>query len=66
MIAAKDTVIVDDDVADVDTDSKCDLLRHPVDLLSHPVLHLNGARNSIDDASELDEHAVASGLHDAG
>jgi hypothetical protein len=33
--------------------------------LDHAVLHLDGAANGIDDASELDEDAIARSLNDA-
>src|SRR5258708_5962500 len=54
---AKDIVVIDDDVADVDADAKFDPLdlRHRSILLSHTALDLNGAAHRIYDTAELSE-----------
>src|SRR5258708_7950992 len=63
---AKDIVVIDDDVADVDADAKFDPLdlRHRSILLSHTALDLNGAAHRIYDTAELSEHAIARVLND--
>ena len=64
---AEDVVLVDDDVADVDADAVLDLLfrRHAGIALGHAALHVHRAANRIDDASELQQQAVAGGLDHA-
>src|SRR4029077_1625032 len=63
---AKDIVVIDDDVTDVDADAKFDPLdlRHRSILLSHTALDLDGAAHRIYDAAELSEHAIARVLDD--
>jgi hypothetical protein len=63
---AKDIVVIDDDVTDVDADAKFDPLdlRHRSILLSHTALDLNGAAHRIYDTAELSEHAIARVLDD--
>src|SRR5258708_2212234 len=58
---AVDVVAVDDDVAEIDPDTKLDPLaaRHIRVALSDAALHVDGAANRIDHAGKLDEHAVA-------
>jgi hypothetical protein len=55
-----------DHVAEVDADPKVDAAhgRQPSVAFGHPVLHLDSAAHGIDDASELDENAVARPLDD--
>src|ERR1700722_15283977 len=64
---AEDVVVVDDDVADVNTDAKFDplLLRRGGILLHQPALNLDGTAHRIDGTGEFDQHAVARGLDDA-
>ena len=64
---AKDIVVIDDDVADVDADAEFDplILRHRSVLLGHAALDFNGAAYCIDGAGKLDQHAVAGRLDDA-
>ena len=64
---AVDVVVVDDDVAEIDADAE---LQPPLRLdvgvaLGHPALHLDSKAHRVDDAGELDQHAVAGGLDDA-
>jgi len=63
---AEDVVTVDDDVADVDADAEHDalILRRRRIAAHHPPLHGERAADRVDDASELDQHAVARGLDD--
>src|SRR5262249_20543616 len=63
---AKDVVVIDNDVADVNADAKFNALgrRHRGILLHHGTLHLNGASGGIDRTSELDQHAIAGRLDD--
>jgi hypothetical protein len=58
---------VTDDVAEIDADAE---LQPPLRLdvgvaLGHPALHLDSKAHRVDDAGELDQHAVAGGLDDA-
>ena len=61
---AKNVVILDDDVAEVDADAELDaLLGRDVGIAPrHAGLDLDGALHGLDDALELDQHAVAGGL----
>jgi hypothetical protein len=63
---AKDIVVIDNDVADVDADPifKPPDLGHSRILLGHAALHLDSAARGIDRAGELDQHAVAGRLDD--
>ena len=64
---AEDVVALDDDVAEIDADAELDaaVLRHIGVALGHAALHLDRAAHRVDDAGELDQHAVAGGLDDA-
>jgi len=64
---AKNIVLVDDHVAQIDADAELDpSLRRQVAIApTHPALNLGGAQNRLDDAMEFDEHAVARRLDDA-
>ncbi len=64
---AVDVVVVADDVADIDADAEFDALvgRHIGVALRHFALHLDRAAHRVDDAGELDQHAVAGGFDDA-
>ena len=64
---AKDVVVVDDDVAEIDADAEFDALAlgHIGVALGYPALDLGRTAHRIDDALELDEHPVAGGLDDA-
>jgi hypothetical protein len=64
---AKNIVVVDYDIADVDTDAKFDALafRDIYVAQGHAALDFDRATHGIDSAPELYEHAVASGLDDA-
>src|SRR5262249_52904910 len=56
-----------DDIAEMDADADFDvaLRRQAGVALDHAVLDLDGAANRIDDASELDENAIARPFDDA-
>src|SRR5581483_4921873 len=64
---AKDVVVVDDDVADMDADAELDPLGlGDVDIAQvHAALDLDRATDRIDGTAEFDQHAVAGGLDDA-
>ena len=64
---AENVVIVDDDVADMDADAKCDaaILRHGRIGLRHGALNVERAAHRVDRAGEFDQHAVAGRLDDA-
>ena len=64
---AKDVVVLDDHVAEIDADAELDPpRRRDVGVASrHPALDLGRAQHRIGDAVELDQHAVAGGLDDA-
>ena len=64
---AKDIVVFDDDITDVNADAKFDplVLRHIGILLGHAALDFDGAAYGIDGTGKLDEHAVAGILDDA-
>jgi hypothetical protein len=64
---AVDVAFLNDDVAQIDAHTKHDLLllRRPQIALSHPSLHGNRASDSLYDARELDQDAVAGGFDDA-
>jgi hypothetical protein len=63
---AEDVAFVEDDVAEVDADTKLDpLLRPHVGVaLGHRLLQLGGTAHRIDDAGELHEQPVAGRLYD--
>jgi hypothetical protein len=64
---AKDVVVLDDHVAQIDADPKLHPSRRRDVRVApcHPALDLGCAQYRIGDAVELDQHAVASGLDDA-
>ena len=64
-VAHQVAVALLDHIAEVDADPELDAaLRGKTGIaLDHTVLHLDGAAHGIDDASELDEDAVAGALH---
>src|ERR1700687_3198843 len=64
---AENIVVVDDDVADVNTDAKFDpeFRRHAGVLFSHLSLDFDRTARRIDSTGALDQHAVASSLEDA-
>ena len=64
---AENIVVVDDDIADVNTDAKFDpeFQRHAGVLLGHLSLDFYRTARCVDSTSELDQHAIASGLDDA-
>ena len=66
-IAHQVTVALLDNVTEVDADPELDaaLGREASITLDHPVLHLDGAADRIDDASELNEDAISCSLNDA-
>ena len=66
-VAHQVAVALLDHIAEMDADPKLDaaLRRKASVALDHAVLHLDGAANGIDDASELNEDAVARALDDA-
>ena len=63
---AKDVVAIDDDVADVDTDSQIDPLfgRHTGIALGHATLHVDRTAHRVDHAREFQQQPVARGLDD--
>ncbi|HEX4193877.1 MAG TPA: hypothetical protein VHY80_12295 [Stellaceae bacterium] len=64
---AKDVVVVDNDVADIDADAELDaaLGRHSDITLGHLALHLYCAAHRIHDAGKLDEQPIAHSLDEA-
>ncbi len=64
---AKNIVAVDDNVADVDSDSKYDFLfrENTGVALSHAALNVDRANNRIYHAGEFNQHPVSGGLNDA-
>ena len=62
----KDVTVLDDDVTNIDTDPEFDAIvrRHLRVPLGHAGLHLGRTAQPIDDAGELDQHAVARSLDD--
>jgi hypothetical protein len=64
---AKDIVVVDDDVADVNADPEFDpeIVRHVGVLRGHASLDFPRAVHRLHRAGELDQHAVAGGLDNA-
>src|ERR1700724_455387 len=64
---AEDIVVVDDDIPDVNANAKFDpeFMRYAGVLFSHLALEFHRKARCIDRAGKLDQHAVASGLHDA-
>src|SRR5262249_26577569 len=63
---AKDVSTVDDDVADIDTNSKLDplRLRHARITLGHAALDLHCTAQCVDDTSELCQDAIAGAFDD--
>ena len=64
---AKDIVVVDDDVADMDADPEFnpDIWRDVGILRGHGALNFDRAAGGIDGAGEFHQHAIAGGLDDA-
>ena len=64
---AKDIVVIDDDIADMDTDPEFnpDILRDVGILRGHGALDFDRAAGGIDGAGEFHQHAVTGGLDDA-
>jgi hypothetical protein len=64
---AEDIAILDHNVADIDADAELDaaICRHRGVALGQSRLYLGRASESVDDAGELDQQAVAGGLDDA-
>ncbi len=64
---AKDVVILDDDVAEIDPDAEPDppLVGHIGLAVDHRPLHLGGTAHRVDDAREFRQQAVAGVLDDA-
>src|ERR1700731_3467417 len=64
---AENIVVVDDDIADMNTDAKFDpeFRRYADVLLGHLALDRHSTARCIDCAGELDQHAIAGGLDDA-
>jgi hypothetical protein len=62
---AKDVIVIEDDVTDVNTNAEFDplQLRHRGILLSHTTLDLDGASGCIDGTSKLDKQTVAGRLN---
>jgi len=61
---AKDIIVIDDDVTDVNADAELDpvVLRHVGILPGHAALDFNRKARRIDGTGEFDEHAVAGRL----
>ena len=64
---AVDVAVFNNDVAEIDTDAEYDplILRRCRVALGHALLHRDRARDGLNDAWELDQNTVASGLDDA-
>ena len=64
---AIDIVVLDDNVADVDANAELDapIIGDAGVAIRHTRLHGDGALHGIDDAAELDQHAVTCRLDDA-
>ena len=64
---AKDVVVLNDHVAEIDADAELHpSRRRDIRVASrHPALNLGRAQHGVGNAMELDEHAVAGGLDDA-
>jgi hypothetical protein len=64
---AKDVVVLDDDVTEIDPDPEADpaVLRHSGLAVDHRPLQLGGAAHRVDDAREFGQKPVAGGLYDA-
>ena len=66
-VAHQVAVALFDHIAQMDADTELDAPfgRQPGIALDHAVLHLDGAADGVDDATKLDEAAIACALHDA-
>jgi hypothetical protein len=66
-IAHQIAIALLNDIAEVDADAKLNaaLGRKTGIAFDHSVLHLDGAANGVDDASKLNDAAIASALHHA-
>ena len=64
---AKDVAILDDDVADIDADTKLDAVvgEYTVVAPGHLALHLDGAAQRIHHTAKLDQQPVAGGFDEA-
>src|SRR5262245_65799927 len=64
---AINVVTINDDIADIDADTKLDaFLTRDIDVtLNHAPLDVDGTSHCVHDTSKLDQHAIASGLHNA-
>src|SRR5581483_3396068 len=64
---AEDVVVIDDDVADMDTNAKFDalILRHGDILIDHAALDFKGTTYRVYGAGKLDQHSVTGCLDDA-
>ena len=64
---AKDIVVFDDDVAEIDPYAKLDpaVLGDSGLAVDHCALQFGGAANRVDDAREFRQHPIAGRLHDA-
>ncbi len=64
---AEDVAVLDHDVADMDAHAELDAaIGGDLGIARrHRALHVDGAAHGIDDAGELDQQAVAGGLHQA-
>src|SRR5215467_5679195 len=62
---AKNVVTINDDVADIDTDTELDaFLSGDIGIaLNHAALDVDGAAHRVDYTSMLDKHAIAGGLN---
>ena len=63
---AKNVVVFDNDVADIDPDTKLKTLiwRHGDIALSHSVLNVQSAASGVNDTCELDQEPITGGLDD--
>src|SRR5262245_8244384 len=64
---AINVVTINDDIADIDADTKLDaFLTRDIDVtLNHAPLDVDGTSHCVHDTSKLDQHAIASGLDNA-
>ena len=63
---AEDVIAVDDDVADIDADTKIDsfFLRNSGVAFGHTALHVDRTTHRVDHAGELQQETIARGLDD--
>ena len=62
---AEDVAVVDDDIADMNSDTELDFgfLRYVRVLLGHAALDIRGTPRCINRACEFHQHSIACGLH---